>query len=262
MRAKPVALLLAPLALAATLPLAAQERERLSVRRTPEARATARHLGALEAYVPPPPVPTIPPVVGLPRDEAIVVLRRRDFFPEIRGEEPSREFPPGSVARQEPPGNSPVPPGQRVVRLWLAVPPPPETVVWPVETETPTPEPPPPTPDDRREGRKLPPTYRIPPPSPTATRPFPVDPWTVAVVVAGAGALAYAVFRVLRPKDGGKESASRAPEVHVEPRRDDGEQSVVSSGPVTSGLTLHPVTDPGEQMLEVSGPLLREGREP
>jgi len=202
--------------------------------------------------------------LGHPRDQAVVELRRRDFLPEIVGDEPSTEFPPGSVARQDPLGGSPIPPGHRLVRLWIAVPlPPPITVVQPTAAETPTPEPPAPLPDDDRRRRKLPPAPQppLPPPPPPPPPPYP-DPWTVAVVVAVLGAAAYIAFRLLRPKDGRGDRTSRVPDVEVLPRIDCGEQAVVSPGPVTWGLTLHPVSDPGEQKLEVSGPLLAGGREP
>ena len=82
------------------------------------------------------------------------------------------------------------------------------------------------------------------------------------MAIAALGAAGYIAFRALRPKDGGGDQASRVPDVEVLPRIDRGEQAVVSPGPVSPGLTLHPVTDPGEQTLEVSGPLLARGREP
>jgi len=156
--------LLVLLAIVAALPATAQESKSRAVRRTPTATPAMHHVGVLEAYVPPRPTPTIPSVVGRPLDRAADELRGHDFLPEVVGEAPSTEFAPGSVAQQDPPGNSPVPPGHRVVRLWLAVPPPPPvTVVQPAATETPTPAPP--GGPDRRD-RKLSPPYRPPPPPP------------------------------------------------------------------------------------------------
>ncbi len=247
-------LLLAPLALAAALPLLAQETKSFILKRTP----TPGHLspGVLTHYDPPPPAPTVPPVVGRRRDEAVLDLRRRDFLVEFAGEKPTAEFPPGAVAEQYPPGGSPVPPGPRVVRLRLAVPPLP-TAVPPAPTETPTPEQPPPTErPDRQEKKRLPP-FRPPPPPPPP--PPSREPWFVVLVVAAIGAAAYFLFGRRPPADTGRDSAPRAPRVEVVPRADGGDQENVSAGPVSSGLTLHPVADPGEQTLEVRGPLILEG---
>ena len=246
--------LLAPLALAAALPLLAQETKSFNLKRTP----TPGHVppGVLTHYDPLPTAPTVPPVVGRPRDEAVLVLRRRDFLVEFAGEKPTAQFPPGVVAEQDPPGGSPVPPGPRVVRLRLAVPPPP-TAAPPAPTETPAPEQPPPTERPDRPEVKRPPPFRPPPPPPPP--PPSREPWVVVLVVAAVVAAAYLLFRRRPPADTGTESAPRAPRVEVVPRADRGDQEIVSAGPVSSGLTLHPVADPGEQTLEVRGPLILEG---
>ena len=99
-----------------------------------------------------------------------------------------------------------------------------------------------------------PPTSAPPPP--------PVVSWIVVAGLAALGAAAWLALR-RRPSEHGRSNArSRAPDVELVPRTDDGEQEIVSTGPLTRGLTLHPVVDPGEQTLEVNGPLLAEGREP
>jgi len=276
--------LAALLILAAASPLGAQAPPghglAQKVPRTPTAATLKVPPGILTAYVTPAPRPTVPAVEGHPLEQAVRELRSADFRIEFAGDEPSAGFAPGSVARQEPAGGAPIPPGPRVVRIWRAVVPPPATAAaptltpTPVETatpvDTPTPVPtatpageaPSPTPAEaagaKERPTRLPPVER--PAGTTPTLPLPSNfSWLVVAGLAALAAGAWLALR-LRTPDGGKDGPSRAPDVEILPRSDLGTQEIASSGPVTTGLTLHPVLDPGERTLDVNGPLVIEGK--
>jgi len=278
--------LAALLILAAASPLGAQAPPghglAQKVPRTPTAATLKVPPGILTAYVTPAPRPTVPAVEGHPLEQAVRELRSADFRIEFAGDEPSAGFAPGSVARQEPAGGAPIPPGPRVVRIWRAVVPPPATAAaptltpTPVETatpvDTPTPVPtatpageaPSPTPAEaagaKERPTRLPPAERPARPTPTPTLP-PTSNFSW-LVVAGLAALAAGAWLALRPPstDGGKDGPSRAPDVEILPRSDLGTQEIASPRPTTSGLTFHAVPDPGEQSLAVNGPLVIEGK--
>jgi hypothetical protein len=272
------------LILAAALPLGAQApRPEVKVARTPTAKALKVYPGILKLYVTPTPRPTVPSIEGRSPEEAARLVRHLEAILVPAGSEPSDRYSPGVIARQTPSAGEALPPRQRLVlRYWISTGPPPVTVAAPTLTPTPidtatpaptatpmptataVPEPATPTPTPARvkeRPTRLPPVERPRGPTPTPPPPPPIVSW---LVVAGLAALAAAAWLALRrrPPTGRTKGRAGGPDVELVPHTDGGTQEVTSLASLTSGLTLHAVVDPGEQTLEVQGPLLEEGKKP